>query len=97
MPTAQSQQQAQEQKQYFVAECKSLIELKKKPERSCYTLSLIQMLERDVCLFLLVFIIVGRIALVDPAKARNIEDRILILAQQGSITSVYAMSLFLNQ
>lgn len=32
--------------------------------------------------------IVGRIAMVDPAKARNIEDRILILAQQGSISTV---------
>ena len=26
--------------------------------------------------------------MVDPAKARNIEDRILALAQQGSIRSV---------
>lgn len=32
--------------------------------------------------------IVGRIALVDPAKARNIEDRIIILAQQGQVTTV---------
>lgn len=32
--------------------------------------------------------VVGRIAMVDPAKARNIEDRILILAQQGSISTV---------
>ena len=30
----------------------------------------------------------GRIALVDPAKARNIEDRIILLAQQGSISTV---------
>ncbi|CBK23753.2 uncharacterized protein [Blastocystis hominis] len=30
----------------------------------------------------------GRIALVDPAKARNIEDRIIILAQQGQVATV---------
>ena len=30
----------------------------------------------------------GRIALVDPAKARNIEDRIIVLAQQGQIGTV---------
>ncbi|KAK8799145.1 hypothetical protein WA171_005893 [Blastocystis sp. BT1] len=30
----------------------------------------------------------GRIALVDPAKARSIEDRILALAQQGTLSSV---------
>lgn len=32
--------------------------------------------------------LVGRIALVDPAKARNIEDRIIVLAQQGQIGTV---------
>ncbi|KAK8813739.1 double-stranded DNA-binding family protein [Blastocystis sp. ATCC 50177/Nand II] len=30
----------------------------------------------------------GRIALVDPAKARSIEDRIIVLAQQGNIGTV---------
>lgn len=44
--------------------------------------------EHDVIFSAMNSEIVGRIALVDPAKARNIEDRIIILAQQGQVATV---------
>ena len=42
----------------------------------------------DVLSSRLCYQLVGRISLVDPAKARSIEDRIIALAQRGQVSQV---------
>lgn len=89
MAGMQNQQQAKEQQQSSSHPSIYVLGRRKKRERSCFTPSSTRKPVLDVSVSLLPLYVVGRIALVDPAKARSIEDRIIVLAQQGNIGTVY--------